>query len=323
MELWQSQEQFPDVTIASSILGISHQAQKIRRDVVKLGSKNYPVLVCGETGTGKEIVAREIHSNGRSGRPLITVNCSAIPEALFEGQLFGHRKGAFTGAIENKAGFCCAAEDGTLFLDEIEALPMSQQPKLLRLLEANTYIRVGDTKESEFRARVVATTNIDLEEAISRKEFRSDLFYRLNIIPFLLPPLRERKEDIPVLANHFLAHEDKGKHFSPETLAKMMEYSWDGNIRQLKNTIIGAVYRAGDNTEIKPEHLSLCKETFVVDKDMKYIFGFNEFPTFEEFKKSYFKKLLEETKGNKTKMGIISQLDRRGIYRNLEKFKLF
>src|SRR6516225_5482442 len=210
------------------------------------------VLVLGETGTGKELIARAIHNlSARFGRPFVKLNCAAIPFDLLESELFGHEKGAFTGAIAQKIGRFEMAHTGTLFLDEIGDLPPALQPKLLRVLQEQEFERLGSGRTHRIDVRLVAATHHDLAQMVTRNEFRSDLYYRLNVFPILLPPLRERRQDIPPLVTHFAETFSRrmGKpirHIPLETLAAFSSYSWPGNIRELQNLIERAVIRSDD-----------------------------------------------------------------------------
>ena len=201
------------------------------------------VLVMGESGTGKELVSRAIHyQSPRKDSPFVTINCAAIPEALIESELFGHEKGAFTNAIERKLGRCEVAHQGTLFLDEIGELSLGTQAKMLRFLEEKEFTRVGSSKVIKVDVRLIAATNKDLTQQIKKQEFREDLFYRINVVPIVIPPLRERKEDIPLLIEHFIKkfneeNNKKVKGVSPEALDWMVRYGWPGNVRELENLI--------------------------------------------------------------------------------------
>jgi Nif-specific regulatory protein len=218
------------------------------------------VLIRGESGTGKELVARSIHANSsRPDKPFVAINCAAIPETLLESELFGHEKGAFTGAVGTKKGKFETAEDGTLFLDEIGEMTPLLQAKLLRVLQQREFERLGGTRLLQFNARVVAATNKNLEQAIKAGEFRQDLYYRLNVVSVALPPLREHREDIPLLAMHF-AHKYSAKAkrgfkgMTEEARSLLLKYSWPGNVRELENAIEHAIVM-GLTDEILPEDL--------------------------------------------------------------------
>jgi len=216
------------------------------------------VLVLGETGTGKELIARAVHNlSARCGRPFIKVNCAAIPFDLLESELFGHEKGAFTGAFAQKIGRFEMADTGTLFLDEIGDMPLALQPKLLRVLQEQEFERVGSGRTHRINVRVVAATHRDLAEMVAQKEFRSDLYYRLNVFPVALPPLRERRQDIPQLASHFVevCARRMGKqidHIPQDILAAFTSYSWPGNVRELQNLVERAVIRSDNGVLANP-----------------------------------------------------------------------
>ena len=229
--------------------------------IEKIAPTNSTVLITGESGTGKELIARAIHANSdRKDEPFVSVNCAAIPENLLESELFGHVKGAFTGATRNHPGIICTAHEGTLFLDEVGEIPLTLQSKLLRFLQDGTCRRVGDTQTMKYDVRIVGATNRDLEEAVRDGVFREDLFFRLNVIPIYLPPLRERREDIAPIANHVLhkmcdAHSRQVTGISSKTLKKFLDYPWPGNIREMENVIEYALHLAEDNHTIEDEHL--------------------------------------------------------------------
>ena len=228
--------------------------------IERAAQSDAPVFICGESGTGKELVARAIHDLGpRKDEPYVQVNCAALNESLLESELFGHVKGAFTGAIRHRQGRFEAAGGGDIFLDEIGDLPLPVQVKLLRVLETKTFERVGENRQLSVDVRIITATNKILPELISRGLFREDLFFRINVIPVHLPPLRKRKEDIPLLADHFIHRlrlkSDKDiKGLSPETLRLFMDYAWPGNVRELKSSLEYAFVLA-DGGHIEPRHL--------------------------------------------------------------------
>ena len=225
------------------LVGESVAMQQLRQMIETAGPTNGRVLIGGENGTGKELVARAIHLwSARANRPFVTVNCAAIPETLIESELFGHEKGSFTGATSMKRGQFEQADGGTLFLDEIADMSLNTQAKVLRVLQEQQFTRVGGTKLLKVDVRVLAASNKDLLKAIEKNAFREDLFYRLNVVPIIVPPLRERRDDIPLLVCHFMkVHaEEQGlrmKEVSPEAMAVFQEYDWPGNIRELRNLI--------------------------------------------------------------------------------------
>jgi two-component system nitrogen regulation response regulator NtrX len=225
------------------LVGQSPAMQRLRELIETAGPTNSRVLIGGENGTGKELVARAIHRHStRSDHPFVAVNCAAIPETLIESELFGHEKGSFTGATSMKRGQFEQADGGTLFLDEIGDMSLSTQAKVLRALQEQQFTRVGGTKLMKVDVRVLAASNKDLEKEIGKGHFREDLYYRLNVVPIVVPPLRERREDIPALVRHFMkTHvEEQGlriKEVSPEAMAVFQQYEWPGNIRELRNLI--------------------------------------------------------------------------------------
>jgi Nif-specific regulatory protein len=242
------------------LVGESRQIHQMEEFITKVAQSDSTVLIRGESGTGKEVVARSIHqSSPRLESPFIAINCAAIPETLLESELFGHEKGAFTGAVGMRKGKLEAAEDGTLFLDEIGELAPPMQAKLLRVLQQREFERVGGTHPVPFKARVLAATNKNLEQAIKSGEFRQDLYYRLNVVSVTIPPLREHRDDIPLLALYFAAkYAEKCKRpfkgISLEARTLLMNYSWPGNVRELENAIEHAIV-LGLTEEILPEDL--------------------------------------------------------------------
>lgn len=244
-----------------SIVSQSKKMKEIFRLIERVASTTSSVLITGESGTGKELVARAIVLNsGRKEKPLVTVNCGAIPENLLESELFGHVRGAFTGAVKDHTGLIETAHGGTLFLDEVGEMPLPVQVKLLRFLEEGESRRVGDTKVRKFDVRIISATNRDLEEAVAVGSFRQDLFFRLNVIPISLPPLRERREDIPPLATHLLqrlcdAHSRSVTGISSEALKAFVAYDWPGNVRELENAIEYALHLTNEGEPIRPEQL--------------------------------------------------------------------
>lgn len=218
------------------LVGQSPQVRKISRQVAQLHGSRWPVLILGETGTGKEVVARAIHNSHPQG-PFVPIDCSALVGPLMESELFGHAKGAFTGAIAQKSGLIEAANGGTAFLDEIGELPLDMQVKLLRVLQEKEYRPVGALAARHSDFRVIAATNRDLTREVERGTFRRDLYYRLNVVTLKLPPLRERSEDIPLLIEHFLSRNNATHRLTQETLDLMMSYHWPGNVRELENCI--------------------------------------------------------------------------------------
>jgi two-component system response regulator PilR (NtrC family) len=241
-----------------NIVGVSEAIEKLKQTIRTVASTQSTVLVYGESGTGKELVARAVHAcSPRAAEPFVSINCGAFPESLLESELFGYVKGAFTGATQNKSGLFEVANHGTVFLDEIGEMSLPMQVKLLRVLQERCVRPVGATEEIAIDVRVIAATHRNLDEQVAERTFREDLYYRLSVIPISVPPLRERREDIPLLANHFVKKyaPAAGKSFprvSPESLADLNDYDWPGNVRQLENTIERAV-ALESGTELRVE----------------------------------------------------------------------
>jgi formate hydrogenlyase transcriptional activator len=240
------------------LVGNSPALESVLEQVERVAPTSSTVLIQGETGTGKELIARAIHNiSSRCGRSFVKLNCAAIPLDLLESEIFGHEKGAFTGAIAQKIGRFELADKGTLFLDEVGDIPQGLQPKLLRVLQEQEFERLGSTRTHQVDVRLVAATNRDLTEMVNRREFRSDLYYRLNVFPIQLPPLRERREDIPALVTHFVETfgrrmSKKIEHIPPETISALSSYSWPGNIRELQNLIERAVILSNEGILSNP-----------------------------------------------------------------------
>ncbi len=298
------------------IIGSCPAMMDVFRKVEKVATTDISVLITGETGTGKELIAKEIHErSSREKGPFITINCGAIPENLLESELFGHVKGAFTGAVANKRGKFHAADGGTLFLDEVGELPMPLQVKLLRALQEKIVMRVGGTRPEPVDIRILAATNRDLEQAIKQSEFREDLFYRLNVVNILLPPLRDRGEDVMVIAKYFLnkyAEEftSKVRGFSPNAAIALRKYNWPGNIRQLENHLKKAVVLA-DKPLLSPDDLDLDADTLPAIKPLSQ--------AKEDFQRQYINDVLARNNGNRTKTARDLGVDPRTIFRHLER----
>jgi len=248
--------------ILTQPIGSSKSFLSVLEDVNMVAPLACAVLIQGETGTGKEIIARAIHDRGsRRNRPFVAINCAAIPAALLESELFGHERGAFTGAVTQTAGRFLAAHGGTLFLDEVGDLPIELQPKLLRVLQEKEFERIGSNRTTKVDVRVIAATNLGLAKMVAEKTFRADLYYRLGVFPIALPPLRERKEDIPALVHHFVDRFNAtlGRHVNRvpgELLDMLAGYSWPGNIRELQNFVERALITSvGDTLAPRPSDL--------------------------------------------------------------------
>src|ERR1700756_2321992 len=262
----------------AGIVGASETLREVLKLVQIVAATNSTTLIQGETGTGKDLIAHAIHNlSSRCGRPFVKLNCAAIPFDLLESELFGHEKGAFTGAIAPKVGRFELADKGTLFLDEVGDIPLALQPKLLRVLQEQEFERLGSTRTRQVDVRLVAATNRNLEDMVKRNEFRSDLYYRLNVFPISLPPLRARSEDIPALVEHFVEMYARrmGKQIdriSAETMSELISYSWPGNIRQLQNFIERSVILSAENV-LRPPSLKAAGEAPAECQSQKVGYG--------------------------------------------------
>jgi transcriptional regulator with GAF, ATPase, and Fis domain len=300
------------------IVGACQGMRDVYKRIDKIAPTDISVLVVGETGTGKELIAREIHRRSpRAKGPFISINCGAIPENLLESELFGHVKGAFTGAVATRMGKFQAAIGGTLFLDEIGEMPLQLQVKLLRALQEKVVYKVGDNRPEPVDIRVVAATNKNLEEEVRKGTFREDLFFRINVVTLRLPPLRERGDDVVVLAKFFLNRyhrefNSKARGFTPAATVAMKKYHWPGNIRELENRIKKAVVLA-DKPLLGPEDLDLRPENLPPILPLAQ--------AKEEFQKRYINEVLERNNGNRTKTAKDLGVDPRTIFRHLEKME--
>jgi formate hydrogenlyase transcriptional activator len=274
------------------IIGNSPALESVLEQVEQVAPTDSTVLIQGETGTGKELIARAIHNlSARCGRPFVKLNCAAIPFDLLESELFGHERGAFTGAIAQKVGRFELADKGTLFLDEVGDIPSALQPKLLRVLQEQEFERLGSTRTHQVDVRLVAATNRNLVDMVKRNEFRSDLYYRLNVFPIPLPPLRERRGDIPALVEHFVEIYARrmGKqieHIPPETMSAIMAFQWPGNIRELQNFIERSVIVTSGNV-LQPLLASLTSAAEVESAGAI---------TLEDAERDHICKILEQTR---------------------------
>jgi DNA-binding NtrC family response regulator len=301
----------------SNLIGKSKKMQEVFSLIEKVAPSNSTVLIYGGSGTGKELVAKAIHYNSpRADHPFLPFNCGAIPETLVESELFGHTKGAFTGAIQAKKGLFEEANGGTLFLDEISTIPPSVQVKLLRVLQEKEVMKVGSTERTKIDVRLIAATNEDLEGLMKKGKFREDLFYRLHVFPIFLPDLKDRKEDIPLLAYHFLERYSKEakkeiKGFSKEAMNLLLEYDWPGNVRELENAIERAVIMA-DKDYLTPNDFPKDLVQGVPALIKK---GVKERKSLEEIKDEYIQQILKETNGNKRAAAEILKVNPRTLYR--------
>ncbi|MDH3492560.1 MAG: sigma-54 dependent transcriptional regulator [Acidobacteriota bacterium] len=307
----------------SRIIGKSEALESVFRIVEKVASTNASVLIQGESGTGKELIARSIHDQSpRSADPFLGVNCGALPAELLESELFGHVKGSFTGAHSDRAGLFRAAESGSLFLDEIGEMPLPLQVKLLRALQEQEVRPVGASQSHPFEARIIAATNKDLEQEVNEGNFREDLFYRLNVIEINIPPLRQRREDIPLLVRHFLAkaasaQDQPRKDISAEAMIALANYRWPGNVRELQNAIERAFILS--DTEIEMEHL-----TNRIRSESRPGFETNDpegfRPTLEEMERRYIQEILTSVNNDKSQAARILGIDLSTLYRKLKKY---
>ncbi|MGZ3493189.1 MAG: sigma-54-dependent transcriptional regulator [Thermodesulfobacteriota bacterium] len=301
----------------NNIIGKSKKMQEIFSLIEKVGPGSSTVMIYGGSGTGKELVAKAIHYNGpRADRPFIPFNCGAIPETLVESELFGHTKGAFTGAVQMKKGLFEEANGGTLFLDEISTILPSVQVKLLRVLQEKEVMKVGSTERTKIDVRMIAATNENLEENMKKGKFREDLFYRLHVFPIFLPDLKERREDIPLLAYHFLDIYTKEakkeiKGISKEAIKLLLEYHWPGNVRELENTIERAVVMT-DQDYLTPSDLPRDLMEGISEMIKR---GVKDRKSLDDIKSEYIKEILKEVGGNKRIAAEILRVNPRTLYR--------
>ncbi len=314
------------------LIGESAAMQRLRDQIERVAHSDASVLVTGENGTGKEVVARQIHLRGpRAGGAFVAVNCAAIPAELIESELFGHERGSFTGAHERRIGHFEAADDGTLFLDEIGDMPMAAQAKVLRALENHQITRVGGTKSLSVDIRVVAATNADLEQAVEEKRFRLDLLYRLNVVPLRVPALRERREDVEPLAEHFLAEIARRsggevRHLAPEALTRLQTHDYPGNVRELRNLLEGAtVFANGAEIAVSDLEPLLAGRA---SRGATFADGTDPFgaSTFEEFKNLsealFFRRKLDGNNGNVKRTAEQLGMQRSHLYKKLDRYEL-
>jgi two-component system nitrogen regulation response regulator NtrX len=285
-----------------------------------MAATNGRVLIYGESGAGKELVAHALHAmSPRAAEPFVEINCAAIPEELIESELFGHQKGSFPGAHETKAGKFQKADAGTLFLDEVGDMSLRTQAKVLRALEEQRFEPLGAAEFVHVDVRVVASTNKNLDDEIERGNFREDLFYRLNVIPFSVPPLRERREDIPLLADHFLrefttAYGRKPKELTPEAYAVLTEYHWPGNVRELRN-LIERIVILNPQVRVDARHIPLAPPRRQQDRPSGQFGSLQEVR--EAAERDYILKKLDETNGNVTRTAELLGLERSNLYRKM------
>ncbi|MDY6971964.1 MAG: sigma-54 dependent transcriptional regulator [Thermodesulfobacteriota bacterium] len=303
-----------------NIIGKSKKMQEVLAQISRAAVTDSNVFIYGESGTGKELVAKSLHLlSARKNKPFVAINCAAIPEALLEGEFFGYNKGAFTGAVRNKSGFFIQAHGGTIFLDEISEIPVSMQVKLLRVLQEKQFYSLGGEKPIDVDVRVLTATNKNLEDEVKRGKFREDFFYRIYVIPIRLPPLKERKEDIPLLVDHFIKKfagkmKKEIKGISTPALRKLLSYSWPGNVRELENTIEYAA--AMTIRDVIVEDLILHSRTIQESK-------FNSLKEAKnQFEVNYISNLLLLTRGNVSKAAKLAGKYRSDFYNLLKKHDL-
>lgn len=305
------------------LVGESQKMKNLREQIEMAARSNSRVLIFGESGSGKEVVARFLHEKSpRAEKPFVEVNCAAIPQELIESELFGHEKGSFTGALEKKNGKFEVADEGTLFLDEIGDMSLQTQAKVLRVIETQEFQRVGGNKNIKVDVRIIAATNKDLREEVRKSNFREDLYFRLNVIPLFVPPLRERKEDIPILVEYFLESLaiEYGKHpkkIIPEILKGLQSYDWPGNVRELKNVIERLVI-------MTPSDLITSKNLFIPGEheDSDYFRYRTLKDARDAFEKDYIIKKLEENNWNISKTAEVLDIERSNLHRKIKAYDI-
>ncbi len=300
----------------SEMIGRSLAMQEVFRLIQRAGPSDKAILIQGESGTGKELVARALHQSSlRADKPMVVINCAALPEALLESELFGHEKGAFTGAISAKPGLFETADGGTVFIDEIGEMPGSLQAKMLRVLEDGSLRRVGSLKERQVNVRLLAATNRDMVQAVEQGDFREDLFYRINVMSLELPPLRERASDIPLLVSHYLGSDWK---IEEQALNLIESYHWPGNVRQLINAIDRAKIMA-DQGVVRVRDLPREVVQYQAPEEPSNSCRFDELSYLE---RSKVVEVLRRERGNKTRAAYALGIDRRKLYRLIQKYSL-
>jgi len=301
------------------IIAQSPAMQALFQDAFRVASSNATILLTGESGTGKDVVANFIHRASRRGKsPLVAVNCSAIPATLLAGELFGHQKGAFTGATTNRKGYFREAAAGTIFLDEIGNLPLELQTVLLRVLESSCVVPLGSSREEAVDFRLIAATNTDLEEAVKTGAFREDLYYRLNVIRFELPPLRDRLEEVVPLARFFLLKKGKGQRLSPAAIQMLCNYRWPGNVRELQSAIERSALLSGSNI-ILPEHLPPAIRKIQKKSPEN---NTDKLSTLRQGELTAIQEALSQTNGNRTRATKILGISRRTLIYKIKQYGL-
>jgi len=307
------------------MLGISAAMVELRRVVGMIGPSEATALVLGESGVGKELVAAAIHqASPRAAGKFVAVDCATLQQNLFESELFGHEKGAFTGADRRKEGLIEVGGGGTIFLDEIGEISLAMQSKLLRVLETGRFRRVGGTKDIDSDVRFVAATNRNLKQMCRDGQFREDLYYRLSAFVLSVPPLRERLDDIPILAEHFLHSRDFARHahkkWSPGALSTLMSYNWPGNVRELRNTVERAALLSGQEDEIKVSHVGRLHR---YQMKGEFAFSFDHAPTLAEINETYVDRLLKDGSRSRSELAQTLGISERNLYRMLRERNLY
>jgi len=322
-ELYRLRQQIADTSETSKIIGGSSKTVALREQISQVAQLDCNVLILGETGTGKELVARTIHDlSRRAGNRIVSLNCGAFSEDLMSTELFGHERGAFTGAEKLKKGLLEYAKGGTVFFDEIGELPLQMQVKLLRVLQERTLMRVGGAEEITIDIRVLAATNRNLKEASDEGSFRKDLYYRLDVITILIPPLSDRRNDIPLLASHFLQkHAELGRtvpQLSEMAVQRLKSYDYPGNIRELENIIQRVLITCREDV-IEPYHLEDDLGPETVDTTISHE---QSWPSLENHEKQYILKVLDEVEGKRSKAAEILGIDRVSLWRKIKRYGL-
>lgn len=335
LEFWRLKEEnilqkrrIENLFDASRIVGRSRKMKEVLERVAQVAPTEATVLILGESGTGKELIANALHQgSGRSDKRFIKVNCAALPETLLESELFGHEKGAFTGAIARRPGRFELADGGTIFLDEIGEMTLATQSKLLRVVQEREFEPVGSARTVKVDIRIITATNRTLEDEVKKGTFREDLFYRLNVVPISLPPLRERKEDIPLLVEHFLkVYNEKNNRnlqgFHPRALDAMMRYAWPGNIRELENVVERAVILSRDDFIPFSELPAAVREVAGEDDTRQVREGLRPGMTIKEMERELIIKTLEDNDSNRTRTARVLGITRRTLQHKLKEYDL-
>jgi len=311
-----------DLTRRWRLIGNSNKVRQLREQMELAARSSSRVVILGESGSGKELVAHILHEKSpRFDKPFVEMNCAAIPQELIESELFGHEKGSFTGAFERKKGKFELADEGTLFLDEVGDMSLSTQSKVLRIIETQEFQRVGGNKNIKVDVRIIAATNKDLREEAKKGNFREDLLFRLNVIPIIVPPLRERKEDIPELVGHFLEYfaaeyGQKPKKITPDGLSMLQAYDWPGNIRELKNVIERFVI-------MNPSNDITAKNILIGESTRSDYFSFNTLREARDaFEKDFIARKLEENNWNISKTAEILDVERSNLHRKIKTYEI-